>query len=458
MDIIAKPFGMLLKFCNDITGSYALALLFFTLLFKLILLPLSIKQQKSSQAQARIRPKEMAIRKRYIGRTDTNANAELSRDLMKLYQEEKYSPAGGCLPLLLQLPIIYILYQIITKPIQYICNAADKIAGFKESIFNLFKDGILNSSNTSEQIYGLFTKAGGDIGKFDISEIQMLTIMQSNSANFPDAGIVYPDFTIFGGTIDLSAFPTFTSIMILIPLFAALFQFASSFVMRFFTPQLDKSTPEGAQAQKTMLYMNIIFPAITFFMAFSFPAILGLYWIYQSIFSTVTQVILAKIFPIPVFTPEQYAEIEADVNKDYVKPDIKSYRKSLHNIDEYDYEPDYPDLSEDKVISESNIPEPYLPPRRKYDKNGNKIRSLHFIDEDEEEQINSITLPETKTEVNNTELDREFTPDKQMNEKKLLQDTSFESNDNEKDTNSSLDINNEKTENPAHSDENNGEK
>ena len=416
MDIITKPFGYLLKFCYDITSSYALALLIFTFLFKLILLPLSIKQQKASQSQARIKPKEMAIRKRYVGRTDQNARIELSNDLMKLYQEEKVSAAGGCLPMLIQLPIIYVLYQIITKPLQYICMASSTVIGdLKQKIFDLFGSGTLNAANTSEKILKRFTDASGDYGKFGISEIEMLSVMEKNGSEFVAileghglSGMAYPDFTIFGGAINLADIPTFTSIIILIPVFAALFQLASSLVLKFFGPPMDMSAPGAEQAQKTMLYMNIIFPAMTFFMALSFPAILGLYWIYQSIFGAITQIALYKLYPIPVFTPEEIAAVEYEMNKDYVKPDIKTHTRSLHSIDDEDYEEEYVDKTENEAdyISEygetvteakSNTQTDALPPRRRYDKYGNKIRSLHFIDEDDEDETASDDTTETKT-------------------------------------------------------------
>ncbi len=430
MDIIAKPFGYLLKFCYDITNSYALALLIFTFLFKLILLPLSVKQQKASQSQARIRPKEMAIRKRYVGRTDQNARIELSNDLMKLYQEEKVSAAGGCLPLLIQLPIIYILYQIITKPLQYICMASvTAIGDLKTKIFELFGTGTLNAANTSEKILKRFTDAGGDFNKFGISEIEMLGVMEKNGSEFSAileghglSGMAYPDFTIFGGAINLADLPTFTSVIILIPVFAALFQFASSLVLKFFGPQMDMSAPGAQQTQKTMLYMNIIFPLMTFFMALSFPAILGLYWIYQSIFGALTQIALYKLYPIPVFTPEEIAEVEYEMNKDYVKPEIKSFTRSLHNIDNEDYEVEYADKTdsddaesyENDVNTDTPVQSDVLPPRRRYDKNGNKIRSLHFIDEDDEDEAPLPAKKEPEAakneygcEVSNSETDTE---------------------------------------------------
>ena len=71
-----------------------------------------------------------------------------------------------------------------------------------------------------------------------------------------------------------------------------------------------------------MTYMNIIFPVTTLIFAFQLPAIIGLYWIYQNIFATIIQIILNKIYPIPVFTEADYAAAEEEMNRDYVPPKI----------------------------------------------------------------------------------------------------------------------------------------
>jgi membrane protein insertase Oxa1/YidC/SpoIIIJ len=162
-----------------------------------------------------------------------------------------------------------------------------------------------------------------------------------------------------------------------------------------------------------MMYMNIIFPVTTFFIAFKFPAILGLYWIYQSIFGAISQIILSKIYPIPQFTEEEYAAIEEEMNRDYVAPVIKP-TKSLHYIDE-DYDGEADDNKEnDKQTELIEAPKTVnknvrsetsnMPPRRRYDKNGNKIRSLHFIDDEDDEDIsvsdnNNGSIADTTTET-----------------------------------------------------------
>ncbi len=391
-NIIAIPFGYLMRFCYMITNNYALALIFFTLFFKLILLPLNIKQHKSTVTRARIAPMERAIRKRYEGRTDANARIELSNDLMKLYRDEKVSMAGGCLPMLIQFPIIIALWQVIQKPLSYLTLLADEtVTKIQTTIFNLFQGGTLTAGNTSNAIYDLFTKAGNSADKFAINQIQMIDVMNKNAEHFTEFQTSsLPDFTIFNGAMDLTQKPYFSlaaGFILILPFLAAAFQYLSTVIMQRFTVKPDTSTPEAAAMAKQMKIMNIIFPLITLFFGFSLPAIISLYWIYQSIFSTVIQIVLTKIYRVPVYNDEDYARIEEEMNRDYVRPEIPaSAFHSLHHIDDDDEYIEYVDKTEDGIdesdaYQEENQP---APPRRMYDKDGNKIRSLHYIDEDDE--------------------------------------------------------------------------
>ncbi len=390
-NIIAVPFGYLMRFCYMITNNYALALIFFTLFFKLILLPLSIKQQKSSLAQARVRPKERAIRKRYEGRTDPNARVELSNDLMKLYRDEKVSMAGGCLPLLIQFPIIIALWQVIQKPLSYLTLLADEtVTKLQNTIFTLFQSGTFTES-TSNAVYKLFTNASGAADKFSITQIQMVDIIKNNPEHFSEFSLTnLPDFTIFGGAIDLAQKPTFSlaaGFLLILPFLTAGFQYLSTLIMQRFAPKPDNSSAEAEAMANSMKTMNLIFPLMTLFFSFTFPAIISLYWIYQSIFSTVIQIILTKIYPVPVYSEEDYARIEEETNRDYVRPEIIYSAHSLHHIDDDDEYIEYEDKTElDETQSDTEPAEgpEQAPPRRLYDKDGNKIRSLHYIDEDDE--------------------------------------------------------------------------
>ena len=134
-DLICTPFSYILSAVNNWTGSYILALLAFSIVIKLVLFPLSIKQQKNSQRQAKLRPQEEAIRAKYAGRTDKPTQQKMQQELMEMYQKEKFSPLSGCLPLLIQLPIIIILYSIVRQPLMYTTRYnADQINALGKSI------------------------------------------------------------------------------------------------------------------------------------------------------------------------------------------------------------------------------------------------------------------------------------------------------------------------------------
>ncbi len=114
MGFISRPFGLFLFWLNNLFGNYGLALIFFTVIVRLILLPLSIKQQKSMQDTQKIQPELAKIREKY-----KNDKQKLNEETMKLYQKHGINPAGGCFPLLIQFPIIIGLYQAIIKPLTY---------------------------------------------------------------------------------------------------------------------------------------------------------------------------------------------------------------------------------------------------------------------------------------------------------------------------------------------------
>ncbi|MBR5264430.1 MAG: membrane protein insertase YidC [Clostridia bacterium] len=120
MSFIYLPFSYVMKACVWISmNSYLFGLFFFALAFELILLPLAFKQQKSQIAMAKIRPKEMAIRKKYAGRTDRVTQQKMQMEINEMHQQEGYNPLSGCLPLLIQLPLVLILFSIVRGPILY---------------------------------------------------------------------------------------------------------------------------------------------------------------------------------------------------------------------------------------------------------------------------------------------------------------------------------------------------
>ena len=123
MNILGYPLGLIMRLLYNILHSYGWSLILFTLLVRLVLVPLSIKQQKSSAKRAAIQPQMQEIQKMYA-KNQTKMNEELQ----KLYQREKYNPAGGCLPMLITLLVLFGLIDVIYNPMQHILGiSADVI-------------------------------------------------------------------------------------------------------------------------------------------------------------------------------------------------------------------------------------------------------------------------------------------------------------------------------------------
>lgn len=343
IDWILGLLGKVLSFFNTITGNYLLAILLFALMFKIILFPFSIKQQKSQQKQASLRPKEMAIRNKYKGRDDKVTQQKVQQEVMELYQSEGYSPFGGCLPLLLQFPIIMAIYSIIRNPLQYICGIPKEVVTkIAEAAVNLgyFGKDVTASKVDSLQLFGkvrdnyaaLQTKVTEIAGEVDVSAFTELSADK------------LPDFSLFGLNFDLSVTPTFAlNWYLLIPIltFALLF-FSTKLTRKLsYQPMTDQN---AANAGCSNWIMDVTMPAMSTYFAFIFPALLGIYWMFNNLLGIVQQLILRAMYPAPVFTEEDYKEAERVYRGKATKQTIaddprvvpgKQY-KSLHHIDDDD--------------------------------------------------------------------------------------------------------------------------
>lgn len=109
-DFLAEPLGRALSFFFDLIPSYGVAIILLTVLIRVLLLPLTIKQTRSMHAMQAIQPKIKELQAKYKGN-----RPKLNEELMKVYKENRVNPLGGCLPLLLQLPVFFALYQVLTN-------------------------------------------------------------------------------------------------------------------------------------------------------------------------------------------------------------------------------------------------------------------------------------------------------------------------------------------------------
>ena len=272
--------GSLLSwFSSLVGGKYAFALFLYALLFKLLFLPISIKQQKSQIAMAKFAPKMEAIQAKYRGKTDELSMQKQQQELMELQQKEGFSPFGGCLPMFLQLPIITFLYNVIRNPLSHICKL---------------------SVEEITQIRGIISAAGMTPA---VDEIGLVANIQAIGADlFTGFDLSkLPDFTLFGTNLALTPSLTDISFLWLIPIIAAVFTWLSSLLIRKWnSPNSNQNANvQERQMNSTLNTMNIVMPLMTLWMTFSFSGMLGVYWIYQSILGILQAFVFAKIMPIP---------------------------------------------------------------------------------------------------------------------------------------------------------------
>lgn len=319
-DILLIPMGFILRIAYNLTNNYLIAILLFTIVMELLQSPLGIKQQKNQVKQASLAPKQAAIRKKYAGRTDQATQQKMQQEIMEMYQRENFNPAGGCGTLLLQFPIIIALFNVVTQPLRYICQIPT--AQIRALIDHL-KEMKLIETTGYEQLHAINFLNGTD---------------KSLYYSFaPDlAHVELPHFTI--GGIDLSLVPGFDppSLLLLIPVFTFIVLIASQSIMRKFSYQ----SPETAEAQNSlsMKIMNWSMPLISVYFEFRMPAVIGVYWIFRNLFATGERIVLAKLFPVPKFTEEDFKEAErqANLSNKQRKREQKQVR-SLHHIDDEDY-------------------------------------------------------------------------------------------------------------------------
>lgn len=329
LDWLYVALGKMLSFLS-FGGSYAIGLLFYALIFKLAFVFFAIKQQKNQIKMAKLTPKIELIRAKYRGRTDQITMRKQQEEIMKLQQDEGYSPLAGCLPLLIQMPIIIFLYNVIRKPLSYIAGVSSDVISFFAKYWNISED---NEIAIAGKIKNMMTSDPAVVGEahdqLGMSGEAIDSLIES-----------VPNFNMLG--LDLAQTPKIASWLVFIPILVAVFQWLSMYVMRKMNTNPMQNAAQDEQMQMSMKVMDLMMPLMTLFFAFNLPAVMGVYWIYQSIFGMIQSVVLAKAMPVPKFTPEELKMIEKarrqqqKTQKEIMKAQPKY--KSLHYIDEDDYD------------------------------------------------------------------------------------------------------------------------
>lgn len=282
-DIIGVPFGYLMRFIYSIFKNYAVAIIVFTIVTRLLMFPVSYSTQKSSARMALLNPKLEKLKKSF------GSNPQrLQEEQQKLYQEEGVNPMASCLPTFIQMILLFGVLDVVYKPLTHILDMSKSI----------IKAG-MNIAGVDPDKIGL---------RGELKIMEDLAVSKDKYAslgeNFADRVYEFNEkFTVFGA--NLGKTPTLhpgtwtkeAVILAIIPFLAGLAQLIFSVYSQMHQKKVNPSMQTGGGCMAVMMYGMPIF---SIWMAFTFPAGLGFYWIWSSLISFIITFALNQYF-----TPER---------------------------------------------------------------------------------------------------------------------------------------------------------
>ena len=300
IDFIALLMGYIMQALFFITGGFniGLCIILFTIIVRLIMMPMTIKQQRFSKLSAMMQPELAAIQNKYKGKNDTASMQKMQLETKAVYEKYGTSPTGGCLQMFIQLPIFYGIFAVVRDIPYYVprvkalfepvISAITGVTNYNQVLIDSglttatydTEDALLRflnafSSEQWETLKNAFTSYGNGIS--DTIAQQSEKILHVN--NF------------FG--INLATAPGFKlSLALLIPLLAGLTQWLSVKLMQSKNPV--NNDDENNTAAQSMKMMNTMMPVISAVFCVSMPSGLGLYWIMGSVVQYIQQIFINK--------------------------------------------------------------------------------------------------------------------------------------------------------------------
>ncbi len=355
---IAKLLGYLMEWIFN--GLYAigipnigLAIIIFTIVIYMLLLPLTIKQQKFSKLSAKMNPEIQAIQAKYKDRKDNDSMAAMNQETQAVYAKYGVSPTGSCVQLAIQMPILMALYRVIYSIPAYVSKVKSIFEPMADGLYNesdikTFIEGLSNANYLSKQfknelyinndpayvknvIIDSFNRAstaewGDAIDKFKgLSDVIKKAMVEFESFNnFLGLNIANsPSYTIKTAWADKHYLLIVGALMI--PILSALTQWINTKLM----PQANNAGGNQDQAAQTMKTMNIMMPFMSAFFCYTLPIGMGIYWIAGAVVRSIQQIIINK----------QIDKIDIDKiiekNKDKAAKKIEKQKKNVERMSAY---------------------------------------------------------------------------------------------------------------------------
>ena len=286
MRLFGTPLGWIMWLIYVVVKNYGLALILFTLVMRAVIFPLSIKQQKSSAKMAVFQPKIAEIQKRHA-----NDKQKQQEEMLKLYETHGYNPMSGCLPMLIQFPILFGIIDVVYYPLTHI----------------LHLDGDAITALTD-----VITANMGTVGQ---PQLQVISAVQDPerigwfASIAPDVlqKVMDFDYTLFG--LDLGQIPVFGwNWLAVVPILSGITSLLVSIVSM-------KLTPTANEASGGMKWVMYLMPLMSVWIGFSLPVGVGIYWIVSNLLAGVQSVVLHYMYNPAKYKEEYEAQLEAEAAK-----------------------------------------------------------------------------------------------------------------------------------------------
>lgn len=318
MGIINSFFGAILNLIFEgvslITpvATLGISIILFTLVTRILLTPLQLSSQRTSRGMSKIQPEMARIQEKYKNKTDQASKMQMSQEMSELYKKYKINPLAGCLPLLIQFPLIIALFNVLRQPAQYITKLEQTYA----NITNIITSNVSNYQDLlspfAQSVY-TNSRVQYDLANIDqipqflshLSSTQWHEFLQSVGPNvsgmIEQALHVKNNYEVFLGmnVVDTPALLMSNGMIlaILVPIIAG----ASTYIFSKITMAANGTATAAAAngqpntGESMMKTMNIVMPIMTAFMSYSMPIGLALYWIAGNVIMMGQQWVVNKI-------------------------------------------------------------------------------------------------------------------------------------------------------------------
>lgn len=330
---IATVLGYIMDILFRFTSQFGifnigLCIILFTIVTKTLMIPLTIKQQKSTKMMSVMNPEIQAIQKKYKGKKDNESMQRQNVEIQAVYEKYGTSMTSGCLPLLIQMPILFALYRVIYNIPAYVPSV--------RVYFDNVVTPLMSQPGYAEKLTSItdISKATmGAVDKFDFTSADKLVDMlykfstlqwSEMQAMFPSISTIITDnasmiekMNSFLGLNMAEAPGWMPSIAWLIPVLAAVTQWISTKLMSGNQPKVEGDNP----AAQSMQMMTTTMPLFSAFICITMPAGLGLYWIVTSVVQIIQQLLINSYM--------EKVDIDEMVKKNMEKVNKKRAKKGL---------------------------------------------------------------------------------------------------------------------------------